>query len=354
MIDGRRDGAGARGGDAGLVVGVDVGGSKIAALVADAGLGVRGRYSRPASVGRPEAAADTIAAAVDAALADAGATRRDVLAVGVGVPGRVDPAAGTVALAVNLGWDELPLGRQLEERLGLPVVLENDVRTAAAGIHRRRLLGAVDDLAFLGIGTGISAGVVLGGRLQRGARGMAGEIGHIVLEPDGPACACGLRGCFEALAAGPAVARRAAERLAEGRPSVLAAVGEPDAEQVYRAAAEGDALAASIAGEVGRYVARAIHELVMAYDVEVVVLGGGVAGAGDAFLDPILRALDRLRDASPLARDVLRPGVVHLLPADADAGTWGGVVLAANLAGSGSGATAASAPALARGEVGDG
>jgi glucokinase len=331
----------------GLLVGIDVGGSKIAAIVADSELRATGRFSLPTSVGEPDGAAAAIVAAVDAALDDAGARRSDVAAVGVGVPGRIDPVAGTVTLAVNLGWNELPLGRLLTEALGgLPVVLENDVRTAAAGLHRRGVLGPVDDLAFLGIGTGISAGIVLGGRLHRGARGLAGEIGHIVLDPGGPPCACGLRGCFEALAAGPAVALRAAERLAEGRPSVL--TGDPTPADVYAAAAAGDELATEIATEVGGYVARAVHELVMAYDVEIVVLGGGVAGAGDAFLDPILRALDRLRDASALAREVLRPGVVHLLPADADAGAWGAVVLAA------SAAAATGVPTPAGREVGDG
>jgi glucokinase len=179
---------------------------------------------------------------------------------------------------------------------------------------------------------------VLGGRLHRGARGLAGEIGHIVLDPEGPRCACGLRGCFEALAAGPAVARRAAALVADGRDGHGLASrngrdgsrnGDPTAEEVYAAAAAGDPLGRQIADEVGRYVARAVHELVMAYDVEVVVLGGGVARAGDAFLDPILRALDRLRAASDLAREVLTPGVVHLLPSSAEAGTWGAVTLAA-------------------------
>ncbi|HVL54634.1 MAG TPA: ROK family protein, partial [Vitreimonas sp.] len=289
-------------------------------------------YSEPTSVGAPSGAADAIVAAVQAAVASAGASPADVAAVGVGVPGRVEPLSGTVTLAVNLGWNGLPLGAELAARLGLPVALENDVRTAAAGLYERRVLGPVEDLAYLGIGTGISAGIVLSGRLHRGGRGMAGEIGHIVLDPDGPGCACGLRGCFEALAAGPAVARRAAERLAAGARSSLAELPEPTAGDVYQAAAEGDPLATAIAAETGSYVARAVHELVMAYDVEVVVLGGGVAGAGDAFLDPILRALDRLRDASLLAREVLRPGVVHLLPADAEAGTWGAVMLAARAA----------------------
>jgi predicted NBD/HSP70 family sugar kinase len=119
---------------------------------------------------------------------------------------------------------------------------------------------------------------------------------------------------------------------------------------VFAAAAAGDPVGGEIAAEVGRHVARGIHELVMAYDVEVVALGGGVAGSGEAFLQPILRALEQLRDASPLAREVLSPGVVHLLPPDADAGAWGAVVLAAGA----DGLVGAAHPHAAPREVGDG
>jgi glucokinase len=312
-----------------LVVGVDIGGSKVAVLVATADGTPVGRYTLERPVGPQDEATAVIADAIGLALDDAGVGLSSVTAVGIGVPGRVDPDAGTVSLAVNLGWEELPLGPLLAGRLGTLVVLENDVRAAAYGLHQRRVLGDVDDLAYLSVGTGISAGVILDGRLHRGTRGLAGEIGHIVLEPNGPLCPCGLRGCFETLAAGPAIARIAREELAAGRDSSLRAVGEEiGAVDVYAAAARGDALAAEIATRVGEHVARAVHELVMAYDVEVVVLGGGVSKAGDAFLDPILHALDRMRDASALAREVLRPGVVHLLPAGSEAGARGGVSIA--------------------------
>jgi glucokinase len=330
-----------------LVAGVDIGGSKIAVLVATRDLEVRGRYTLPTEVGSPDRAADVVAGAVAAALQAAGATMERLAAIGVGVPGRVDPIAGTVSLAVNLGWQELPLGPQLEALTGVPVALENDVRAAAAGLIGRRVLGDVDDLAYLSVGTGISAGVVLDGRLHRGPRGLAGEIGHVVVDPSGPVCPCGLRGCLETIAAGPAVARQAAEAIAAGRPSSLSSLDGLTASAVYRAAAAGDQLAAEVAAATGAHLARAIHELVMAYDVEVVVLGGGVAGAGRAFLDPILGALDAMREASPLAREVLRPDVVHLLPADADAGAWGAVALARTAA-----ATDLAAPAVRR-EVGD-
>jgi glucokinase len=312
-----------------LVVGVDIGGSKVAVLVVSPDGEAIGRFVLGRPVGGQNGAVDIIAGAIESGLAEAGAALDAAAAVGVGVPGRVDPESGTVSLAVNLGWEELRLGPLLAERLDTPVVLENDVRAAAFGLHQRRVLGDVDDLAYLSLGTGISAGVVIDGRLHRGTRGLAGEIGHIVLERDGAACSCGLRGCFEALAAGPAIARIAREELATGRDSSLRGADQAiTAADVYGAAATGDPLATGIASRVGEHVARAVHELVMAYDVEVVVLGGGVTNAGDTFLDPILRALDAMRDASALAREVLRPGVVHLLAPGSDTGSWGAVAVA--------------------------
>jgi glucokinase len=332
--------------DRGLLVGVDVGGSKIAVLVTDALLEVRGRHTLPADVVPPERAVDVITGAIATALADAGTDLENIAAVGVGVPGRVDPVAGTVSQAVNLGWQDLPLGPRLADALGVPVALENDVRAGALGLRERRVLGDVDDFAYLSVGTGIAAGIVLDGALRRGPRGMAGEIGHIVVDVTGPVCPCGLRGCLETLAAGPAVARRAAEALAADGRSTLAGVSPLRASDVYQAAAAGDPLAVRVADEVGAFLARAVHLLVMTYDVEVVAVGGGLARANDAFLDPLLRGLDRLRDASPLAREVLVPGVVHLLPTP-DTGAWGAIALARKAL-----ATAAQTP-VGR-EVGDG
>jgi len=311
-----------------LLAGVDIGGSKIAVLVTDRSLDVRGRHLARTEVGDPDRAVDQIADAVDCALADAGADRTSLGAIGVGVPGRVDRASGTVSRAVNLGWEQLPLGALLAARFGCPVRVENDVRAAAAGLHERAVLGDAKDLAYLSIGTGISAGIVLGGRLHRGPRGMAGEIGHVVLDPAGPPCPCGLRGCFETLASGPAVARQAEAALSNGRASTLEAARPVTAVDVFHHAAAGDPLGLELVEAVGAWVARAIHELVMAYDVRRVALGGGVASAGQTFLAPIVRGLDRLRAASPLAREVLPPDVIELLGAEAETGTWGALILA--------------------------
>jgi glucokinase-like ROK family protein len=315
----------------GVVVGVDIGGTKTAILVCAPDATVLARSVAPTAVGSPEAAPDAIAALVEGALDQAGVAAGDVAALGVGVPGRVEPATGHVALAVNLGWHDLWLGPRLTARLGIPTVLENDVRAAALGLHRRRLFGSVESLALLAIGTGISAGVVLGGALHRGAKGMAGEIGHVTLEPGGARCGCGNRGCFETVAAGPAiVSRMLAGRAAagNGRPPDPSPVGAGSAEAVYVAAAAGDPVATEVVQAAGRAIAWGIHLLALAYDVERIVIGGGVSHAGEAFMAPIRRELDRLRAASPLAAELLLPDLVQLLPAGADAGAWGAVTVA--------------------------
>ena len=321
-----------------LLVGVDVGGTKIAVLITTPDGTILGRATRASSAGDQDGAAEAIATTVEAALADAGGSVDDVAVIGVGVPGRVDPHSGKVTIAVNLGWTDLALRDALEARLGRPCVIENDARAAAVGLHRRRVLGGADDIAYLAVGTGIAAGVILDGRLHRGARGLAGEIGHAIADSAGPVCTCGQRGCLEALVSGPSIARRAAIALAAAdkaggnhdTPSSLAAIpaGELTAVDVYEAATAGDALAAGLVEEVGRQLAWAIHLLVMTYDVDRVVLGGGVSHAGETFMAPIQRELDRLRAASPIAGELLPSGVVEPLPVGADAGVLGAVAIA--------------------------
>ena len=319
-----------------ILVGVDVGGTKIAVLVTTPDGAVLGRATRASSAGDQDGAAEAIATTIETALADAGQRVEDVAVIGVGVPGRVDPTTGNVTIAVNLGWTDLALRDALEARLGRPCVIENDARAAAVGLHYRRVLGDAEDIAYLAVGTGIAAGVILDGRLHRGARGMAGEIGHAMADSAGPVCTCGQRGCLEALVSGPSIARRAVEALVadaletDGGGSRLRSVplAELSAVDVYEAATAGDRLAGDLVEDVGRRLAWAIHLLVMAYDVDRVVLGGGVSHAGETFMAPIQRELDRLRAASPIAGELLPPDVVEALPVGADAGVLGAVAIA--------------------------
>jgi len=318
--------------DSNLYVGVDVGGTKIAALVAGAGHEALGRAQVATDVSTPERTLDGIVAAVEQALAQAQATLSDVAAIGLGIPGRVQPETGLVEAAVNLRWRQLPAGPLLAERLGVPCRLENDAKAAALGAYQTGDERRFQNWAYISVGTGIAAGLILGGRLYRGPHGMAGEIGHTVVQPGGPRCVCGLHGCLEALASGPAVVREARYRLdtatASGGPSLLSAAGPLTTARVYEAARAGDAVARVVTHQAGWFLAQAVHSLVMTCDVERVVFGGGVARAGAVFLDPICEGLDQLRQASPVAAEVMPPGLIGLLPPGHEAALWGAWALA--------------------------
>jgi glucokinase len=230
-------------------------------------------------------------------------------------------------MAVNLNLDApLPLRDMLADRLnGSPsVTMENDVRTAALGAYRwLRQREDLTHMAYLSVGTGIAAGLILEGTLYRGTRGLAGEIGHVVVQPDGPRCQCGARGCLETLAAGPAISRLSTPHFdptGNNRP--------PTSAEVYRQARQGHVGAQEVVAQTAQYLAQAIHWLVMAYDVEKVLIGGGVTRAGDAFLQPLIHYFADLRARSRLARFMMPETFMTLLPAGYDAGTWGAIALA--------------------------
>ncbi len=306
-----------------LRVGLDIGGTKTAALVVDENGHALGRAVRPTDVDTPSRLVAGTVEAVEMALRDAGRTREALAAVGVGIPGQVNPADGTVRLAVNLNLREpYPLRAALEDALGVPVALENDVRAAALGaFHWACASEPLRSLAYLSIGTGISAGLVLDGRLHRGARGMAGEIGHIPFEPTGPRCVCGAYGCLEVFAAGPAIAAYAAATIpADGRALTT--------NEVYTLAVEGHTAAQAAVGRAAGYLSRAVYLLLMTYDVEKVVLGGGVTRSGAAFEQPLRRAMDALRADSPLTASMMPDEKVVIIPSDYNVGVVGAVYLA--------------------------
>lgn len=277
---------------------------------------VLGRGASPTVISSPEALVDAIYDAVVETLAGAGKSSADLLAIGAGVPGMVDPQSGIVQLAVNLNLQTYPLGEALSSRFGVPVALENDVRAASLGAYRWLVESTpAAYMAYLSIGTGISAGLVVDGSLYRGAHGMAGEIGHVTFDPNGDLCACGLHGCLETISAGPAIARRWLD-------------GNGTAEEVFAAAQRGDIAACQIIESAAEGVARAVQLLVMSYDVEKVVLGGGVMNAGDAYLEPIHNALAAMREESALAERMLPPEKVVAAPRAADVARWGAVLLA--------------------------
>jgi glucokinase len=238
--------------------------------------------------------ADDVAATVEtvselaAELAAAGGE-----AIGVGAAGMVDFAAGVLRYAPNLAWREIPLRDLLSERTGLPCVVDNDANVAAWGEYRFGAARGYRHVLAVTVGTGIGGGIVADGELFRGAHGFAAEIGHIVVEPDGPPCGCGNRGCWEQVASGRALGRLAraeVEREPAGRIAALAGGAEASGRHVSEAAREGDPAAAAIFATVGRRLGEGIAGLVNILDPEVVIVGGGVAEEGAVLLEPAREA----------------------------------------------------------------
>ncbi len=269
------------GSGSGNTVGLDIGGTKIVGVLRGPDGAVRQTFQLPTV--RGVRGVVTTAAAVVRVLADGVGTLPGILdGVGVGVPGVVDPAAGTVAHGVNLGFPGMPtpFAHLLSTELaGTRVEVENDLNVAVLGAADTVGTGA--DLAFLSLGTGLAAGLLLDGRLRRGAFGAAGEIGHLPYRADGPACPCGQRGCLELYASGAALDAR------------WPGAGDvPGPVALFAAAAAGDPAALAVRADFADAVAAAIRMLVLTTDVHHVVLGGGVSGLGAPLLHAVVRALD--------------------------------------------------------------
>ncbi len=306
-------------------VGLDVGGTKTDAVaLGDAGE-VRARVRLPTAWG-PDGVVQTVLAAVDRLSLDAGASAEAITTVGVGMPGQVRPGTSRVVHAVNLGVDELDLAAAVAPLLGVPVRVENDVKAAALGAHA--LDGGGGSMAYLNLGTGIAAGIVTEGTLWRGGRGTAGEVGHISVDPAGPACRCGQRGCIEAFAGGGALAER------WGRPGAL------PVRDIFDAAEAGDPLAAALRSSLARGVAAAVRVLVLTTDADVVVLGGGLTGLGHRLRADVAAELTRSAAASPFMRSLRLDERVRLLAPESPAAALGAALV---------GATRDAEGALARG-----
>ena len=241
------------------------------------------------------------------------------------MPGVVDAREGVLTHAVNLGvgGDRLPLAARLSRRTGLPVAVENDVNAAAVGASR--VLDLDDtDLAYLSIGTGLAAGIVLSGRLHRGARGGAGEIGHVPVDPAGPMCPCGQRGCLEAVASGSAIARAWPVGRHPGRPDA----NESPAAALFRAAADGDREARRVRAKIADHLAAAVQLLVLTVDVDVVVLGGGVSEVGEQLRLAVADGLSQRGRTSPFLASLDLPARITLAPTGRPTAALGAALLA--------------------------
>jgi glucokinase len=309
-----------------LAIGVDIGGTKVAAGVVDEDGQVLAMVRRP-TPGEDVAGTEDAIAGVVAELTE----RYDVVAVGVGAAGWIANDRATVLFSPHLAWRHEPLRDALVERIGMPITVENDANAAAWAEYRFGAARGERVVCCVTLGTGIGGGMVVSGVLYRGAHGVAGEWGHMAVVPDGRRCACGNRGCWEMYASGTALARDARE-LAEVSPvaahRLLELVdGDPSAltgTDVTIAAREGDPAAVEIFTAMGRWLGRGIADLAAILDPSVVVIGGGVSEAGELLLIP---ARDTF--AATLTGRGFRPAAaVRLAALGPDAGLVGAADLA--------------------------
>jgi glucokinase len=274
-----------------MALAIDVGGTKLAAGVVDDAGRVRGRARVPSPGGDAERLLDALLACVDTALRSAGVAIGDCAGVGVGCGGPMRWPDGVVSPLNIPAWRGFPLRRRLAAALAVPadrVLVHNDAVALAAGEHWKGAGTGTGDMLAVTVSTGVGGGLVLGGRLYHGKTGNAGHVGHVVVEPDGPKCACGGLGCLEAVASGPNTVRRA---LAEGwEPPAGAAA---DGIALARAADAGDPVARRNLSRAGRAVGRGLASCANALDLDAIVVAGGFSGSGPVFWDACDEAFTR-------------------------------------------------------------
>ncbi|MDX2707443.1 ROK family glucokinase [Streptomyces sp. PA03-6a] len=278
----------------GLTIGVDIGGTKIAAGVVDE----EGSILEIVKVPTPqtsEGVVDAIASAVHDV-----SVGHTVEAVGIGAAGYVDDKRATVLFAPNIRWRHEPLKDKVEQRVGLPVVVENDANAAAWGEYRFGAGAGHDDVICITLGTGLGGGIIIGNKLRRGRFGVAGEFGHIRMVPDGLLCGCGSQGCWEQYASGRALVRYAKQR-AVAQPenaTLLLSLGDGTPEgiqgqHISRAAREGDKVAIDSFRELARWAGAGLADLASLFDPSAFIVGGGVSDEGELVLEPIRKSFRR-------------------------------------------------------------
>ena len=312
------------------VIGVDFGGTKILAGVFDEKFECigRARVSTKADRGTDEVVG-RIARCVREAVDECDLDLKQIKAIGIGAPGAVDSQSGKVIFAPNLGWNDVPLKKELEKLLERPVLLENDCNVCTLGVYEVELKAKPRDVVGIFLGTGIGGGLILEGKLYSGFNRTAGEIGHMVLEVSGPKCGCGNKGCFEALASRTAIFRKIKEAVKEGQKTLLTEMLGPELEDLRsgdlrKAIKRGDKFVEHIVEEAAEYTGIAVSNLINILNPEVVVIGGGLM---EQLEDEMLAIIVET------AMDYAMPGTTKGIEIIAtrlgdDAGITGGAVLA--------------------------
>lgn len=315
---------------AGLLAAIDIGATSIDVALTTLGSEIVARRSETADVrDGPLPVIDRVKALLAELLEKLGNRPQDVLALGVGVPGPVEQASGRLTSPpIMPGWDQFPIREAFAGEYAAPVFVDNDVNIMALGEHWGGVAKGVNDVIFVKIGTGIGSGIIVGGRLHRGAQGCAGDFGHICVDPEGPLCSCGNTGCLEAMAAAPAIVLAAEKCAREGESPPLMAIlqekGELNMKDVGEAARHGDYCALTVIRKSGRLIGQTLASVVNVLNPSMIVIGGGVSRLGHALLAEVRSAV--YQRSLPLATRNL-PVVMSEL--DEVAGIVGASVMAA-------------------------
>ena len=305
-----------------LAIGLDIGGTKIAGAVVDEHGTVVTELVEPT----PEESDATSVTAVLLSMIERLRTEHEVVTIGVGAAGIVEWPAGKMLWAPNNAYRDWPVREQLEKVTNLPVTVDNDANVAA--LAEARLGEPYPNMVLVTVGTGIGGGLVMDGNIYRGPTGLGAELGHIILNPDGPRCGCGNHGCFEAYASGTALTRMGRDAAADDPDGLIARLGAEDGEvtghTVVKAVEQGDEVAKALFARLGRWLGVGIASLANIFEVDAVVVGGGLVETGELLLAPA-RATAREYAYAPTAR-----GVPPVVPATfgGDAGKIGAALLA--------------------------
>ncbi len=277
---------------AGYVLGIGAGATHLAAVVTDLDAQVIAELERPFDVAAgPIVGLPAIADIGRTVISQAGISFSDLVGIGVGVPGPLDTTRGTpVAPPIMPGWSGAPVRDRLQDDFGVSVYLDNDANLGALGELYYGAGQGVRNLVYLKVATGIGCGIIIDGEIYHGQTGTAGEIGHLMIDEDGPPCSCGSYGCLESMAGGPAIAQRARIAIEAGQPTVLKGVavnGNLTAKQVEQAAREGDPLSRQLYRDAGRLLGIAVADAINLLNPGRVIIGGGVSQAGELILESL-------------------------------------------------------------------
>jgi glucokinase len=287
-------------GDPTMFVGVDLGGTHLRAAVVDLVSGEVLHQIQVDTLSREghDAVITRMAQLIEKVILISGTPKSDVGGIGIGVPGKLDRERGMVLFLPNLpgNWLDVPLQEQVEKQVGLPAHLLNDARAMTYGEWKYGAGRGVNTVACFTLGTGVGGGLVVNGRLHLELGGTAGELGHQVIDVDGPKCGCGSRGCLETYASGPAIAAAGIKAVVQGLTTRIGEMVNYDLNRitpqvVYQAALSGDTIAQEIYQRVGHYLGIAISNVIVAIGPRKVVIGGGVSQAGELLFEPIRRTI---------------------------------------------------------------